>query len=95
MTASELVKLIHRLQLTAPKAERLDFYHTLETYLVESDYDWQDHMNDPTEEGLIMSGVYLVWAQDREDGLNFWDTNGNRYLLPLDFNWDWQDKVEY
>ena len=39
MNASELVKLIHRLHLPVQKAERLDFYQTLQAYLVESDHE--------------------------------------------------------
>jgi hypothetical protein len=44
-------------------------------------------MNEPAEEGLIQSGVYLVWAQDVGDDVSFWDTTGRRYLIPKTFAW--------
>jgi hypothetical protein len=86
MTAAELVKLIRALYQPSRTVDRSHFYQALQAYLVESDYDWQDHMNDPAEEGLIQSGVYLVWAQDTETGIHFWDTTGKRYLIPFSFD---------
>lgn len=88
MTAAELVRLIHALHRPGREAERLAFYASLQAYLIESDYDWQEHMNDPAEEGLVQSGVYLVWAHEGQDGTDFWDTSGKRYLLPLGFHWE-------
>lgn len=87
MTASELIHLIDQLHRSYPPSERTAFYQAIRTYRFEEDYDWQDHMNDPAEEGIIMSGVYLAWAQDWEEGIHLWDTDGNRYLLPKSFTW--------
>jgi hypothetical protein len=85
MTAAELVKLIHTLHRPSREIDRSYFYQALQAYLIDSDYDWQEHMNDPAEEGIIQSGVYLVWAQDTELGIHFWDTTGKRYLIPFSF----------
>jgi hypothetical protein len=87
VNAHELIELIHSLHRPEHETERLDFYRALQAYLVETGYDWQDHMNDAAEEGLIYSGVYLVWAQDTEAGIHFWDTQGHRYLIPRALTW--------
>jgi hypothetical protein len=87
MIATELIQLIFELHQPDRAEERRAFYAAFEPYLIETDYDWQAAMNEPAEEGIIMSGVYLAWAQDTAHGLHFWDTTGKRYLRPPTFAW--------
>lgn len=87
MTAAEWIQLLFGLHHPDRVEKCRTVYAALEPYVLETDYAWQAAMNEPAEEGIIQSGVYLVWAQDTVNGLLFWDTASQRYLIPATFTW--------